>query len=305
MSLTSLLTTPVPPYSFLVDSSRVAYAALARRRDALGRAEAVAIDPDWCRLGPVGLLHIERQLLAAALDALLARVGKLPSRASLVIPGDWVRALPVEAEGLPRNQEEAEDVVRWRLKKLLPCRPEEVRLDFARIADSGRVLVMLALDRPLSVIEDTFAEKGVSLGRIEPLALALGALVPPVDGLRMLVVLEEKGFGLVLADSVRPLMARFKPLAGGGSQASAFLMRELSRTLAYAKEHGDKQQGPVSVFVASQEGELLDSLLEWASGAPDVKLVRLGLEDGPWSPTEGLSPLHLAALLATAAHGEG
>jgi hypothetical protein len=304
MKLASLLSTPVPPHSFLVDPGRVAYASLVPGRNGLGRVESAPIDGEWYRLGPVGLLHVERQHLASGLATLTQTLGKLPSRASLVIPNDWIRALPVEAEGLPRAQAEAEDVVRWRLKKLLPCRPEEVRLDFVRSGDNVRVLVLLALDRPLAVIEETFAEKGVSLGRIEPLALALGTLVPGLDGMRLLVVLEDHGFGLVLADGARPVMLRFKPLASAGTQAPAFLLRELTRTLSYAREHSGGQ-GVVNVFVAGQEGELLDAMHGWAEGVPDVSLRRLGLEGGPWTPHRDLNPLQLAALLGTAIRGEG
>jgi hypothetical protein len=303
MSLKSLLSTPVPPHAFLVDPDRVAYGGLSRRYDSLTRAAAVRIDSEWCRLGPVGLLHVDRPALTGGLVALAARIGKLPSRASLVVPDNWVRALPVETEGLPRQQDEAEDVVRWRLKKLLPCRPEEVRLDFVRSGDNGRVLVLLALDRPLGVIEEAFEEQGVSLGRVEPLALALGTLMPRLDGMRLLVVLQEHGFGLVLADRVRPLMLRHKPLASVGAQAPAFLTRELSRTLGYAREHGGGQ-GLVSVFAVGQEGELLDALQAWAAGEPEVSLRRIGLEGGPWLQTQDLDPLQSAALLATVAGGE-
>ena len=47
--------------------------------------------------GPVGLLQIDRQTLAAALAAVVQRLEKPPAHASLVAPNAWVRSVVVDA----------------------------------------------------------------------------------------------------------------------------------------------------------------------------------------------------------------
>ncbi len=305
MSLSSLLSSSVPPHSFLVDDTRLAYGNLNRRRAALARAEVVPLVEAWCRLGPVGLLQVDRQALSGALASMAQRIGKLPPRASLVVPNDWVRTVLVDGGGLPRQRKDAEDVLRWRLKKLLPCRPEEVRLDFTAAGNSGRVLVMLTLDRPLATLEEAFGAAGVSLGRIEPMALALTALLPRVAGQRLLCMLQPRSVGLVLvANGGEPLLVRHKVLLGTPTQAQAFLARELSRTYSHAAE-GEGQTRPLEVLLLGAEDELAETVVEWAGKEQGVTVRRLEIGTGPWPQTEGLEGVHLAALLATALVGEG
>lgn len=305
MSLHTLLTTPAPPHSFLFGRTRLAYGLLNHRRNSLQRVEQVPLDEGWFRLGPVGILQVDRQPVATALSSLGQRLGKLPSRASAVIPNEWVRTVLVEAEGLPRQRLEAEDVVRWRLKKLLPCRPEEVRLDFVPAGDGSRVLVMLALDKPLATLEESFSAAGLSLGRIEPMALALATLVPPGDGQRLLVMLEPGTVGLVLVGrDGEPSLVRHKVLLGNATQADAFLVRELSRTLAHARESGDGAT-PLEVILLGTVDALAETVTGWAAGEQSVVVRQLAIEGGPWPAAPEVNPVHLAALLAAAAGGEG
>jgi hypothetical protein len=305
MNLKALLTTPVPPHSFLVDPERLVYAGLVRRRNAIQRVETVPMGEGWCRLGPVGILQVDRPTVAAALAALGRRLGKPPARASLVVPNDWVRSVLVDADGLPRQRQEAEDVVRWRLKRLLPCRPEEVRLDYSPTGDGERALVILALDRPLAALEEEFGAAGTSLGRIEPMALALTSLLPRGDGLRLLVMLEPRAVGLVLVGrGGEPLLVRHKLLLGNVSQNEAFLIRELSRTSSHVRAQAAVDSS-IEVLLLGSEAELAETVANWAEQERGVTVRRLALEGGPWPVTPGLSPVQMAALLATAAGGEG
>jgi hypothetical protein len=303
MRLQALFRTPPPVHAFAAGEDQLVYGRLTRNRDALMRVERAPIGPGWFHLGPVGLLQVDRQALAAAISALLRRLERAPQLGSLVTPNAWVRSVVVDAGEIPRNREEAEEVVRWRLKKILPCRPEEVRVDFASGSGNGRILVVLALDRPLAAVEETFAAAGVELGRIEPAVLALTALLPASAASVLLAAVEDRALAMVVLAEGKPVLVRHKPLPADTGRAEAFVHREMSRTLAHARDQ-EKLSGPVSVWLASDGPERDDSLARWAAGENGVAVNRLAAGAGRVPEAAGVPDVRLLSLLGTAWGGE-
>jgi len=300
MKIQELLRTPAPVHAFAAGEGQLVYGRLSRRRDSLLRVEHTVLPPGWFHLGPVGLLQVDRQALAGGLATVLRRLEKAPQHASLVAPNAWVRSVVVDAGALPRHRQEAEEVLRWRLKKLLPCRPEEVRLDFISGGESERVLVVLALDHPLAVVEETFSAAGVELGRIEPAVLALTTLLPIATMPVLLAAVEERALALVMLAGGKPVLVRHKPLPADPRRAEAFVGRELSRTLAHAREQ-DQLTGPVTVWLASASagggGEGAD---RWAAVESGVVMKRLAVGAGRVPEFTGVPDVRLWALLGTA-----
>jgi hypothetical protein len=300
MNLQALLRTPPPVHAFAAGGDQLVYGRLARRRDALALVEHAGLPDDWFSLGPVGLLQVDRQALAGALGTVLTKLEKAPAQASLVAPNAWVRSVVVDSGVLPRQRQEAEDVVRWRLKKLLPCRPEEVRLDFLADGQNGRLLVLLALDRPLATVEETFAAAGVQIGRIEPTVLALTALLPVSETPVMLAAVEERALALVVLASGRPILVRNKPLPVDPRRAEAFIERELTRTLTHAREQ-NKLSGSVTVWFASgAKGDAGGGVERWAASETGVVVRRLGVGAGRVPETGAVPDVRLWSLLGTA-----
>jgi len=304
MRIQSLLRTPAPVHAFAAGENQLAYGRLNRRRDAMLRVEHTALPPEWFSLGPVGLLQVDRHALAGGLAALVQRLERVPQRASLVSPNSWVRSVVVDAGALPRNRQEAEEVLRWRLKKLLPCRPEDVRLDFVSGSESGRVLVILALDRPLAVVEEAFSAAGVQLGRIETAVLALTALLPATSTPVMLAAIEEHALDLVVLAGGKPVLVRHKQLPADAARAEAFIGRELSRTLSHAREQ-DKLSGPVIVWLAAaRPGEATSGVERWAAEQNGLVVRRLGVGAGRVPEFTGIPNVRLWSLLGTGWGGE-
>ncbi len=303
MNLRSFLGTPSPAHTFSPGDDQLVYGRLSGHRDALVQVERCPVPAGWFRLGPVGLLQVDRQALTGALGALLGRIEKPPKLASLVVPNGWTRSVAVETGGLPRQRDEAEEVVRWRLKKLLPCRPEDVRLDFAPGGDGGRMLVVLALDRPLSAVEEVFAAAGVELGRIEPVALALTALLPASPTPVVLAAVEEHALGLVVLAGGRPVLLRHKPLPADAQRADQFMTREITRTIAHAREQ-EQLTGPIVIWIATTGGDREADVERWADAVPDVTVNRLAVGAGRVPRVEGVPDVRLWSLLGTAWAGE-
>jgi hypothetical protein len=306
MRLLELLHSPPPVHAFAVSEDELLYARHGRQRSMLERIEHEPIGEAWHQLGPVGVLHVDRQRLGEGLAAIIGRVGGALPRASLVVPDTWARPLLLDFETIPRRREEAEEVIRWRLKRLLPCRPEDVRLDYAPVSDDGRLLVVVALDRPLLAVEETFAAAGVQLGRIEPLSLALSAFLPVGTLPVLLAAVHGRSLGLTVSVGGRPVLIRQKALPAEGASRQAYLFRELSRTVVHLRA-GGRATGVLEVWLAGVDDGLADSAAEWAVGQEAVAVRRLAV--GPdrmpaLGEEAGGMKVWAWALLGTAWRGE-
>lgn len=298
-----ILTTPLPPAVLALDEERITLGLLSRRRDTLLRVESVPVGGECFKPGPVGLLQVERGMLASALSTLVQRVVQLPSRGSLVVPTSWVRCLHVETGGLPRQRQEAEDVIRWRLKKLLPCRPEEVRLDFLPIGDDGRVLVTLALDRPLAVVEDTVAAAGMTLGRIEPTVLAISNLAQPAGGARLIVAAEPRSLGFAGIRDGAIVLLRQKSLPVDPQRAAGFVARELDQSLALLQP-APEGAGSVEILVVAYDEDLAAGVEAHLLARAEVAVRRLAVGGDRVPPGVELPAALLGTLLACGAGRE-
>lgn len=299
MKLAHLFHTPAPPHAFAAFADHLAYGRLSSGRDALLQVATVPLSAPWFQLGPVGVLQIERAGLEAALRALLARLDKVPRHASLTLPDAWMRALVVDVGVLPRQRQDAEEQLRWRLKKLLPCRPEDVRLDYLQLGDNGRHLILLALERPLATLEEVFAGAGVRLGRVEPLVLAAAALAPG-RGPGVVVAVEDRSLGIAVVSGGRLTLLREKVLPANLARAEALLCHELTRSVEHLQA---AEGGAVSVWLAAGE-EWGEVVARWSAGTSGVTVRRLEAGTGRVPPGGGSRMDHLA-LLGGVWEGEG
>jgi hypothetical protein len=302
MRALAFLRTPRPRHAFAVSEEALVYGFLDGQRSHLERVEQVALPPGTFQLGPVGLLQVKGEQLQKGLQALLAALAKPPKRASLVVPDAWLRALVLDLEALPSRREEAEEVIRWRLKKLLPCRPEEVRLDYVRSGENGQVLVLLGLDKPLATLEESFAACGCHLGSLEPLSLALSALLPQGPKPTVLVSTRGQALSIVVTWQGRVQLSRLKLMPAGEGRGQALALRELSRTAQFLQEKGWLQEG-FSLVLGEVEESLAKAFQLWALEQKGVEVRRLGEPPGPQAGS--FHPLLAWGLLAAAQPGEG
>lgn len=300
MNLHGFLLTPRPRHAFAVTEEAVCYGFLDRRRSRLERVERVRLPAEAVSLGPVGLLQVKVERLRVGLEGLQKVLGQFPKRAALVVPDAWLRALVLELETLPRRREEAEEIIRWRLKKLLPCRPEEVRLDYTPCGSNGRVLVVLGLDKPLASLEEAFAAAGCQLGSIEPVSVALSAVLPPSPRPLVLVSTVGRAMAIVVISEGKVQLSRLKLMPQAAGRAQGLALRELARTAQFLQEKGWTAAGFSVVLAAGEEG-LAKAVQLWALEQKGVDVRRLGDPPGAAGVTE---PLVTWGLLAAAQPGE-
>lgn len=278
VNLRTLIHTPPPPHVFGVDAEWLVYGRLSSRRDSLERVEKATLAPGWSQLGPVGVLAVDRAALGVTLSAMLGQLERPPGKASLVVPDSWVRTLVVDVESLPRQRAEAEEVVRWRLKRVLPCRPDDVRLDYLPVGSNGRLLVSLALERPLAAVEESFAAVGVQLGRIEPVSLALTPLLPASSTPLLLTVVRLRTLTMLLVRDGQVVVMRHKSVPAEPDRAMEFALHELGRTVDHARQQ-EAIAGPLEIWLATDE-EFADGVQRWASDSDLLVVRRLAVDRG-------------------------
>jgi hypothetical protein len=247
--------------------------AVVVRRHGKGelRCAAVEIPDETFEIGPVGLQSVDQEKLRPVLTRLHNEV-EGSKRAAVVVPSGWFRSHLLEFDQLPRRQLDLQDMVSWRLKKLLPVAPSSLRIaTVPQPATEGprRLLVMTGVERALADLEAVFESVEVSPGIITPrvFAFAGGPEPPP----RVLAVQQEAGFlSLVLLIDDSPHVVRTKLLAGDDWSV---IERELTLTIGFI-ESTLEISGGLSVAASMEDETLLERLLAWISDNPDLTPVR-------------------------------
>jgi type IV pilus assembly protein PilM len=121
---------------------------------------------------------LRRDSVRAAIQETLASIGDRSRDVIAVLPDAAVRVALLDFEMLPSNRDEAEAVVRFRLKKSLPFDVEKARVSYhAQTSGAGvKVVAAVALSSVVEDYEAAFREAGYSPGMVLPSMLAaLGA----------------------------------------------------------------------------------------------------------------------------------
>ncbi len=292
---------PVPPAVFGLDAGRLRFARFARD-GALRVLEAheVELPADAFHSGPLGGPPRSPEGFGEILRAVLERCSSPVHDASLVLPDAWLRVLFTESEELPAGEEARDEVLRWKLRRLVPYRVDELRVAGFETAplpgqqEPSWLLLGFGVEALLAQLEEVFTAHGVRLGAISPRSLALLAGLPPAEGLTALVVVDAESYALVfgrgVAGGVEPVLHRYKAWSPALPQEArrAQVARELRLTRTFLAERFGAQ-GLAAVLLLAPP-ELAPAWRDW-------------LEEGLGQPPRllGGEALRLADPLAPAA----
>jgi type IV pilus assembly protein PilM len=127
--------------------------------------------------------------LRAALNGALSAVAGKSRDVIVVLPDVAIRMVLLDFEALPSKPEEAEPVIRFRLKKSLPFDVEQAVLSYDVTRSGGNIRVVAAVS-PRAIVEEyekAFRDSGYSPGVVLPSSLAALGLI---DGERPTLVLK-------------------------------------------------------------------------------------------------------------------
>ena len=120
----------------------------------------------------------QRTAVYKTIEDTLSRVGGRSRDVIAVLPDAAVRVVLLDFDALPTSRQEAEGVVRFRLKKSLPFDVDKAKVSYHAQISGGnvRVIAAVALSSVVEDYESAFREAGYSPGIVLPSMLAaLGA----------------------------------------------------------------------------------------------------------------------------------
>lgn len=268
---------PAPPHVFSLDARRLRYGQFLRDRQGYRlrgwREAAMPSDAFHSGLlgGPLRDPAAFQEIVGGLVRGSIA--GKSLKEASLVLPDAWLRVTFSEITDVPRQAQAQEEVLRWKLKRLVPFRVDELRVSAVEVEplpvqeEPRRLMLGFGVEQLLAQIEDAFAANGVRLGRITNSSLALLSALSAVEvpasgtagGFSALVQVETEGYTLIFARNGEPVLHRFKAFTGGMPDAAhaGYVTRDLKLTRNFLDEHfGGAPLGTV-LLLAPPEAEPL------------------------------------------------
>jgi hypothetical protein len=256
-------------------------------------------------IGPVGLQAVNRKLIETPV-AKLRGAAEGTTTAAVVVPSGWLRSFLMPAEQLPRREREVEDVVRWRLKKLLPVSPTELRLSIVRLPEIGgtrQIMVLAGVERAIAALEEAFIEVGVEVGLITTRLFAVAGGMPADQHPAMLVQVEDGYLSLMVIQGGVPRLLRTKLLPPRLETVEA-IERELRLTVEFVRDRIGLD-GELHVTIVCPKPALDSDLRAWLSGragvAPAIEPPPAGCGPAAVADRIGLARLAPAVAVATGA----
>ncbi|HVT02601.1 MAG TPA: hypothetical protein VHL58_04405 [Thermoanaerobaculia bacterium] len=158
------------------------------------------------------------------LDDVIRRVkidnGGQLNQVVVLLPDAWFRINLLTLPTLPPSRTEADQVIRWTLKKSLPIDSAALRVAYNVINRNGtgvKSLVISALETTLSGIEGVLRNAGIQVSVIESVGLniwnAISVRQQAGRG-RLLLLVREDDFTTAVFDGDTPLFIRSRSLSG-------------------------------------------------------------------------------------------
>lgn len=243
---------PAPPHAFSLDGRRLRYGQFVRDRQGfrLRNWRQAALPPDAFHAGLLGGPLRDPAAFTALVGGLIQGVTGIRD-ASLIVPDAWLRVSFSEITDVPKQAEPRDEVLRWKLRRLVPFRVDELRVGAAEVEplpvqeEPRRLLLGFGVEQLLAQVEDAFAAHHIRIGRITSSSLALlSAVEIPAGtssggGFSAVVQVESEGYTLIFARGGEPVLHRYKPFTGGmpeGPQV-AFVTRDLKLTRNFLHEN--------------------------------------------------------------------
>jgi len=179
----------------------------------------------------------ERKSVVNALREALESVGGRSHDLVAVLPDAAVRVVLLDFETLPTKPEEAESVVRFRLRKSLPFDVDKAKVSYqAQPSPAGmRVVAAVVLNSVLEDYETAFVEAGFSPGVVLPSMLAaLGGA--PAEKATLVVKVDVRTTSIAILDNEQLLLFRTLENTSGGAISGEQLAEDVYPSVVFFQD---------------------------------------------------------------------
>lgn len=159
-------------------------------------------------------------------------------RAWVLLPDSWFRLNLIDVDDLPSKRSEAEEIVRWSLRRTLPIPADTLRVGWTTLSREGarrRLLVVSAIEETLDRIERALRSAGVETAGIEPVGLNVWNSIvereAPSSGERLFLHVRTGEFTTAVFRGTEPIFIRSRNLSGERS-----VTNEMRLSASYLRE---------------------------------------------------------------------
>ena len=323
-----------PPVAVDVGAGELAIARLAKDTDrkwSLTSHEVVEVPHELLDTEPFKPRVKAPDRLQAMVAGALQREGIRTRAISVVLPDHLARVALLPFEDLPRSRRELIELVRWKMKKAVPFKVEDARVDYEVLpgmaADGGvpsKYTLLVALIPAASVEEHEalFTNQGIHPGLVDLSSFSLATLYRPVaerdvpSGDFMMLNATPAFFTAMIFRDGRLIFYRCKPSGpateGNGEAAARMLRREIQASLLYYQERlRGTSLARVYMRIVGQDPEPVGGAFDQAplAAPPEMidvaRVVRVGGRVTALGPDRSAEMLQRLAPAVGAALGKG
>ncbi len=212
--------------------------------------------------------------LTQVLREILGSVSGRSRDVTAILPDAAVRVVMLDFDTLPSKRDEAESVVRFRLKKSLPFDVEKSKVSYHIQASNGglRVIAAVALTSVVDDYESVFQEAGFSPGVVLPSMLAaLGAV--HADQPTLVIKVDSRTTSIAILDQQQVLLFRTLENQHGVAISGEQLAEEIYPSVVFFQD--TYQLNIAQILIAGlPEGIGAAPALQAQTGAEVAELVR-------------------------------
>jgi type IV pilus assembly protein PilM len=233
---------------------------------------------------------LQRELVKQAVGAVLEVIGAQGRELTAILPDAACRIALLDFDALPERKEEANAVVRFRLKKALPFDAEKAAISYHAVRDKDGIKVVAAviLDSVLNDYESLFRELGCNPGVVLPSTISALALVD-ASAPTLALKVDPLSSSLAIVQQNQLLLYRTLEHGGKNSLTAEQLADDIYPSVVYFADNFKLSVRHLMIAGLPNFSRLAPAL-EQHTGLPVEEMIPLGI------PEETLNMSELSAV---------
>jgi hypothetical protein len=202
-------------------------------------------------------------LLESKIREGMAKLGLAQGTVSILFPELCARVFLLPLESSPESDRERDQIVRWRIGKLMPQLPEDARFVHQSVVSGNGEWIVAAVARPEVVreYEGVFIRSGLAPGNVTLPSLSLLGLLPAGGDDALIVDVEDDSLSITAVVGAEPVLFRQKPFVLDRESGTPLsrrigpLVTEIENTALFLEDKEKKKVRAVWLRAPSDNGD--------------------------------------------------